>query len=62
MFALDRVRDGTEDCPEETVRLAGSTGNVYTVTIAKVPTCDCTFSRSFSFFDLSLNPLQVPAQ
>ena len=29
------------DCPEEILTIAGSTGNVYTVTIAQLPRCDC---------------------
>ena len=41
MFVIERTRSGTEECPEETVELAGSTGNIYTVQISKVPTCDC---------------------
>ncbi|KAF2223392.1 hypothetical protein BDZ85DRAFT_273692 [Elsinoe ampelina] len=48
MFALDRRRKnaddcphGTLDCPSETVDLAGSTGNVYTINISHVPTCTC---------------------
>jgi hypothetical protein len=41
MFVIDRVRQGTEECPEETVSLAGSTGNVYQINIAKRPTCNC---------------------
>ena len=48
LFALNRQRmdnpdcpHGTSDCPMETVELAGSTGNVYTVSISHVPTCTC---------------------
>ncbi|KAF2101076.1 hypothetical protein NA57DRAFT_26498, partial [Rhizodiscina lignyota] len=41
MFVIERTRSGTEECPEETVELAGSTGNIYQVNICKVPTCNC---------------------
>ena len=42
MFALDRRRDiSNADHPIETISLAGSTGNVYTITIDKVPSCNC---------------------
>lgn len=40
-FVLHRERGGTEKCPEETVELAGSTDNIYTISIAKVPSCNC---------------------
>jgi hypothetical protein len=40
-FVLSRSRSGEGDDQEETVELAGSTGNVYTVRIARQPTCDC---------------------
>lgn len=47
MFVVDRQRHEPEDPtsptahPTETISLAGTTGNVYTITIDKVPTCDC---------------------
>lgn len=41
MIVLDRERLGTHEKPEEVVHIAGSTGNVYVVTIAKVPACSC---------------------
>ena len=42
MFVLDRQRDTAHpNHPVETVSLAGTTGNVYTITIDKVPSCDC---------------------
>ncbi|KAK4151116.1 E3 ubiquitin-protein ligase Zswim2 [Chaetomidium leptoderma] len=34
-----------DSCPEETVELTGSTGNIYTVTIAAQPRCDCPHAR-----------------
>ncbi|KAH8163059.1 hypothetical protein CIB48_g5190 [Xylaria polymorpha] len=36
-----RSRCGTDDCPEEEVEITGSTGNIYNVHIAKVPSCNC---------------------
>lgn len=46
MFALDRQRSNDNpDHPSETVSLAGTTGNVYTITIDKVPSCDCPHAR-----------------
>ncbi|KAK5126349.1 hypothetical protein LTR85_010585 [Meristemomyces frigidus] len=46
MFALDRRRDTSNPGhPTETVSLAGTTGNVYTVVIDKVPSCDCPHAK-----------------
>jgi len=44
-YVLDRTRSGTDGSPEELVELAGSTGNVYHVRIAKQPTCDCPHAQ-----------------
>ena len=48
MFVIDRSRGvnsvcphSTTDCPVESVDLAGTTGNIYTVSITHVPTCTC---------------------
>lgn len=42
MFALSRQRDTSNpDHPTETISLAGTTGNVYTIVIDKLPSCDC---------------------
>lgn len=41
MFVIDRTRGGTEDVPEETIDLAGTTGNVYSITISQSPKCTC---------------------
>ena len=41
MFILERMPGGTEDFPEETIAIAGSTGNIYNVTICQVPRCTC---------------------
>ena len=39
MFIIDRRREGSENI--EKFELAGTTGNIYTVTIDKLPTCTC---------------------
>lgn len=43
MFVLDRQRRTTDsgEHPTEQIQLAGTTGNVYTITIDKVPNCNC---------------------
>ena len=46
MFVLDRQRaESDPETPSETISLAGTTGNIYTITIDKVPTCDCPHAR-----------------
>jgi hypothetical protein len=46
MFVLDRQRDASDpEAPSETILLAGTTGNIYTITIDKVPSCDCPHAR-----------------
>jgi hypothetical protein len=46
MFALDRVRSNDNpEHPSETISLAGTTGNVYTIIVDKVPTCDCPHAK-----------------
>ncbi|KAB5559940.1 hypothetical protein GE09DRAFT_1285835 [Coniochaeta sp. 2T2.1] len=45
-FVLSRTRTGHGDEQEETIELAGSTGNIYTVTIARQPTCDCPHAKA----------------
>ncbi|SMR61858.1 unnamed protein product [Zymoseptoria tritici ST99CH_1A5] len=50
MFVLDRVRsvpdeDSSSSHPIETLTIAGTTGNVYTVTIDKLPSCTCPHAR-----------------
>ncbi|KAI5918459.1 hypothetical protein F4810DRAFT_691950 [Camillea tinctor] len=40
-YVLGRIRLGTDQCPEESIELTGSTGNIYTVHIAQQPTCTC---------------------
>lgn len=41
LTVLSRVRGGTDENPFELVRVAGSTGNVYTIRIDNIPRCDC---------------------
>ncbi|KAI0975647.1 hypothetical protein F4678DRAFT_417940 [Xylaria arbuscula] len=45
-YVLNRSRCGDSDCPEEDVEIAGSTGNVYNVHIARIPSCDCPHALS----------------
>ncbi|KAI0424743.1 hypothetical protein F5Y09DRAFT_129956 [Xylaria sp. FL1042] len=40
-YVLNRSRCGTAGCPEEEVEITGSTGNIYNVRIAQVPSCTC---------------------
>lgn len=42
---IGRTRGGTEAVPEEQFDMVGTTGNIYTVTIGKQPTCSCPDSR-----------------
>lgn len=41
MFVIDRTRGGTDELPEETIDMAGTTGNIYNITIGQVPSCTC---------------------
>lgn len=45
MFVIDRSRGGTDSDLEETVEIAGTTGNVYSVNIARVPSCTCPHAK-----------------
>lgn len=45
MFVVDRTRTGTDEVPEERVDIAGTTGNIYTITIGKEPSCTCPDAR-----------------
>ncbi|KAJ6201899.1 RING finger domain-containing protein [Bipolaris maydis] len=45
LTVLSRERCGTDDVPEEKVLIAGTTGNVYTVSIGLVPSCDCPHAK-----------------
>lgn len=50
MFILSRLRGiedchaNMEDCPFETLQIAGSKGNVYSVRVSHLPTCTCPSS------------------
>ncbi|EGX89370.1 RING finger domain protein (Znf1), putative [Cordyceps militaris CM01] len=45
-FVLKRQRfdDAESGCPEEDFELAGTTGNVYTIRIARQPVCNCPWA------------------
>lgn len=45
LTVLSRERSGKDDAPEEKIIVAGSTGNVYTISIGLVPSCDCPHAR-----------------
>jgi uncharacterized Zn-finger protein len=45
LTVLSRVRCGTDKLPGEKVVIAGSTGNVYTVNVGLVPSCDCPHAQ-----------------
>jgi len=45
MFVIDRIRGGNAECPEETMTIAGTTGNLYTIRITKRPSCDCPHAK-----------------
>ncbi|KAL8903900.1 MAG: hypothetical protein Q9171_007243, partial [Xanthocarpia ochracea] len=42
MFVIDRTRSSTADeTPSETISMAGTTGNIYDITISHLPRCTC---------------------
>lgn len=43
-FVLKRERCDAEDCPQEEFELAGTTGNVYSIKIARQPQCNCPYA------------------
>lgn len=51
MFVVDRQRQEPEDPsldtshPVEIISLAGTTGNIYSITVDKVPACDCPHAK-----------------
>jgi uncharacterized Zn-finger protein len=45
LTVLSRERCGTDEVPEEKVDIAGSTGNVYTVHVGLIPSCDCPHAK-----------------
>ncbi|KAF2209451.1 hypothetical protein CERZMDRAFT_13911, partial [Cercospora zeae-maydis SCOH1-5] len=54
MIIIDRERasppadlepDSPDNHPTETVSLAGTTGNIYHITISRLPSCDCPYAK-----------------
>jgi hypothetical protein len=45
LTVLSRERCGADELPGEKVVIAGSTGNVYTVNVGLVPSCDCPHAQ-----------------
>jgi hypothetical protein len=45
MFVINRSRGGDDNCPTETMTIAGTTGNLYTINIQEVPSCDCPHAK-----------------
>ncbi|KAI0105354.1 hypothetical protein F4776DRAFT_657869 [Hypoxylon sp. NC0597] len=45
-YVLGRTRGATGHCPEESVELTGSTGNIYVVHISRQPTCTCPHAQN----------------
>ncbi|KAF2649794.1 hypothetical protein K491DRAFT_566855, partial [Lophiostoma macrostomum CBS 122681] len=45
LTVISRERVGTDETLEERVTVAGSTGNVYTLHIGHVPSCDCPHAK-----------------
>ncbi|KAJ6790277.1 hypothetical protein PWT90_07508 [Aphanocladium album] len=43
-FVLKRERCDADECPQEEFELAGTTGNVYSVKIARQPVCNCPYA------------------
>lgn len=43
---LSRKALGTPECPEAVVELAGTTGNIYTVRIERIPSCSCPYNEN----------------
>jgi hypothetical protein len=41
MFVISRTRSDTDSIPQETIEIAGTTGNIYHVTIGLLPSCTC---------------------
>lgn len=48
LTVLSRERCGTDELPEEKVAIAGSTGNVYTVNVGLLPSCNCPHAKKGS--------------
>ena len=41
MFIVDYTVGGTDEAPEISFNIVGTTGNIYRTIIGKEPTCDC---------------------
>jgi hypothetical protein len=41
MYMIRHKVGGTQDIPQISFEVVGSTGNIYKTVIGKVPTCDC---------------------
>ncbi|CAD6590956.1 MAG: hypothetical protein ASARMPREDX12_005305 [Alectoria sarmentosa] len=60
MFVIDRTHGGTPEIPEETIELAGTTGNVYSITICQLPSCTCPDSQKSNQSKILHNVLKAP--
>ncbi|KAF2275147.1 uncharacterized protein EI97DRAFT_400576 [Westerdykella ornata] len=45
LIIQSRERCGTDEVPEEKVTIVGTTGNLYTVKVSQVPSCNCPHAR-----------------
>ncbi|KAL8733363.1 MAG: hypothetical protein Q9166_002187 [cf. Caloplaca sp. 2 TL-2023] len=45
MFVINRTHSDTPETPSETVQMAGTTGNIYDITISHLPSCTCPDNR-----------------
>lgn len=45
MYVSGHTVGGTEECPEFSFGIVGSTGNIYNVVIGKEPVCNCPDGR-----------------
>ncbi|KAL8770327.1 MAG: hypothetical protein Q9209_003963 [Squamulea sp. 1 TL-2023] len=45
MFVINRTRNPDPETPSETISMAGTTGNIYDITIAHLPSCTCPDNR-----------------
>ncbi|KAL8812079.1 MAG: hypothetical protein Q9223_007384, partial [Gallowayella weberi] len=45
MFVISRTRPSSPSSPSETVSMAGTTGNIYSITISHLPSCTCPDNR-----------------
>ncbi|KAM0719604.1 hypothetical protein Q7P37_003734 [Cladosporium fusiforme] len=45
LYVVDRQRCTDNESPSETVTLVGTTGNIYTVVVDLIPSCDCPYAQ-----------------